>query len=129
MNRWYFWVLAPVMLISAWIIGALTDPPTLFGRVLAYTISATLVAATIGLANPYRFIWAIRFVAGAILFGYVSYVGIQFRGWLGGDAFSGQAGSGGASLRNSLLGLLIIGLPAARVAFRRSPRTESGPGK
>ena len=51
MKRWYFWVLAPVMLGAAWIIAVLTEPPTLVGSLLAYAIATTLVVATVALAN------------------------------------------------------------------------------
>src|SRR5262245_41460237 len=122
MKRWYFWVLAPVMLGSAVIIG-LNDPPTLTGRLVGYGISLTLVLATVGLANPIRFAWALRGVAAAILLGYVSYVVSEFVAVVHGKAIGWTGGRSEVSLRNALLGLLVFGVPAARYIFRERSRT------
>ena len=40
MNRWYFWVLAPVMLVTAVGLPFIVDPPTPSGRMVLDVFSA-----------------------------------------------------------------------------------------
>lgn len=63
MNRWYFWVLAPVMLGSAAIFAFLTRPPTPTGQMVAYSLAGILIVATLGLATPRKYWWPYRDVA------------------------------------------------------------------
>jgi hypothetical protein len=116
MKHWYFWVLAPVMLGSAAIVVA-NDAPTLTGRIIGYGIALTLILATVGLASPVRFAWALRGVAIAILLAYGSYVVSEFVAVVHGKAVGWSGGRGEVSLRNALLGLLVFGVPAARYIY------------
>ena len=116
MKRWYFWVLAPVMLGSAVII-VLNDAPTLTGKIIGYGIALTLVLATVGLASPVRSAWALRGVATAILLAYAFYVASEFVAVIHGKAVGWSGGRGEVSLRNALLGLLVFGIPAARYIY------------
>ena len=116
MKRWYFWVLAPVMLSSAFIIAA-SDAPTLTGKIIGYGIALTLILATAGLASPVRFSWALRGVAAAILLAYVFYVASEFVAVMHGRAVGWTGGRGEVSLRNAIIGLLIFGVPAARCLY------------
>ena len=117
MNRWYFWVLAPVMLASAIIIPVVAEPPSIFGRVLTYISSCTLVLATLGLANPRKFHWALRSVAAVVLFAIVSYFASEFMAWRSGKPLGVFGRRSSSSLRNASLLLLIAGLPALRYLF------------
>lgn len=116
MKRWYFWVLAPVMLGSAVII-ALNDAPTLTGQIIGYAVAGMLILATIGLADPTRFAWALRAVAASILLGYVSYFVSEAVAVMHGKAVGWSGTRGEVSLRNALLGLFVVGVPAARLLF------------
>jgi len=116
MKRWYFWVLAPLMLGSAAIM-VVNEAPTPTGRIIGYGIALTLILATVGLANPVRFTWAWRGVAVAILLAYVSYAVSEFVAVLHGKPVGWSGGRGEVSLRNALLGLFFFGVPAARYVF------------
>jgi hypothetical protein len=48
MNRWYFWVLAAVMLATGLALPFLARPPTWQGSVLLYVLCGVLVLATLG---------------------------------------------------------------------------------
>lgn len=116
MKRWYFWVLAPVMLGGA-VISALNDAPTLTGQIIGYAVAGTLVLATVGLADPARFGWALRGVAAAILLAYFSYFVSEVVAVMHGKAVGWSGGRGEVSLRNACLGLFVFGVPAARFLF------------
>jgi hypothetical protein len=116
MKHWYFWVLAPVMLGSAAIIAA-NEAPTRTGKIIGYGIALTLILATVGLANPVRFAWALRGVAVTILLAYMFYAASEFVAVLHGKPFGWSGGRGEVSLRNALLGLLFFGVPAARYVY------------
>ena len=88
MNRWYFWVLAPVML------------------------------ATLGLAKPRRFQWALRAVAGAILLGYLAYATHEAFAWWQGKPLGLLAPRAASNLVNALWGLAVFGLPSLYFLFR-----------
>jgi hypothetical protein len=81
MNRWYVWVLAPIMVATAIFIPGTVDPPLVVGVVVAYAFSLMLLLATLGLPNPRRFRWALRGVAAIILIGGVSYFLSELNDW------------------------------------------------
>jgi hypothetical protein len=114
MNRWYFWVLAPVMLASAVTIPLAADPPSLGGHVLAYAISVTLLLATLGLANPRRFHWAFRGVAAAIVAAGLAYFVSEVIDWRAGKPMGVLGRRSNSSLWNATLFLLVFALPALR---------------
>jgi hypothetical protein len=112
MKRWYSWVLAPVMLVTALTLPFTTDPPTWQGRVILYLFGGTLLLAALGLARPQRFQWALRAVAGAILLGYLAYAASEAVAWWRGKSFGLGAGPSATTLLNALWGLVVFGLPA-----------------
>jgi hypothetical protein len=118
MNRWYFWVLAPVMLATGLGLPFIVDPPRWQGRVILYVFCGTLVVATLGLARPRRFGWALRVVAGVILFSYVAYAGHEAIAWSQGKAFGFDAPRAASNLRNALWGLAVYGLPSLYFLLR-----------
>jgi hypothetical protein len=118
MNRWYFWVLAPVMLATGLGLPFLAEPPTWQGRVVLYLVSGTLVLATLGLARPRRFQWALRIVAGVILLAYVAYAAGQAIAWWQGKPFGFGAPLAISNLRNALWGLVVFGLPSLYFLLR-----------
>jgi hypothetical protein len=123
MNRWYFWVLAPVMLATAIGLPLITEPPTLTGRFVLYLFSATLICATVGLAAPRRFGWALQFVAGVVLFAYLAYASSEALAWWYGKPFGFGSSRGETNLLNALTGLVVFGLPS--IYFLLSGRTDT----
>ena len=118
MNRWYFWLLAPVMLATGLGLPFITEPPTWQGRVVLYVLCGTLVLATLGLARPRRFRWALRAVAGAILLAYVVYAASEALAWWQGKPFGLGARQAESNLRNALRGLMVFGLPSLYFLLR-----------
>ncbi len=51
MNRWFFWVLAPILLGTALGLPFWVEPPTRTGVVVTYVFCATLVFATNAMAQ------------------------------------------------------------------------------
>jgi hypothetical protein len=124
MNRWFFWVLAPVMLVTGLGLPFLAEPPTWHGRVVLDLVCGALVLATLGLARPRRFRWALRAVAGAILLTYVMYAASEAFAWWQGKPFGLGAQRAESNLRNALSGLVVFGLPSIYFVLRgRSGRS------
>jgi hypothetical protein len=124
MNRWFFWVLAPVMLATGLVLPFITEPPTWQGKVLLYLICGTLVFATLGLARPRRFRWALRAVAGVIVLVYVAYAASEALVWWQGKPFGPGAQRAESNLSNALWGLMTYGLPSLYFLLRgRSGRS------
>jgi uncharacterized iron-regulated membrane protein len=121
MNRWYFWVLAPVAIVSAIIIPLTAAPSSFGGQVAVWLMVATLLSGVIGLADVRRFGWALRIVAAIIVVAGVAYFVSELVAWRNGEptGFGGRRSS--RSLLNSVLFLLVFGLPAVRyLLFGRS---------
>jgi hypothetical protein len=124
MNRWFFWVLAPVMLTTGLVLPLITEPPTWQGRVLLYLLCGCLVLATLGLARPRRYQWSLRVVAGAILLVCVAYAASEAIAWWQGKPFGLGARPAEGSLFNALSGLVAYGLPSLYFLLRgRSGRS------
>jgi hypothetical protein len=118
MNRWYFWVLAPIMLATGLGLPIITEPTTWQGRVVLYLACGTLVLGTLGLARPRRFRWALRAVAGAILLVYVAYAASEAIAWWQGKSFGLGSQRAENNLRNALWGLVVFGLPSLSFLLR-----------
>ena len=67
MNRWYFWVLAPILLGLAGFCASVPHADTATAIAVQLALVAVPALATLGLANPIRFRWALRLVAGALV--------------------------------------------------------------
>ena len=117
MNRWYFWVLAPVFLATAFGLPLITDPPTTTGRIVLYAFSATLIFATLGLTAPRRFEWSLRLVALAVLSAYLACAATEIVAWWNGKPAAGVQRSG-TNLFNALKGLIVFGLPSLYFLLR-----------
>ena len=113
MNRWYFWVLAPIMIAGAVIIPLVGEPTTIAGHVLGYAVSAMLLLATLGLANSIRFHWALRAVAAGILMLGAAYFIVELRMWLDGAPIE-RGGRERPSLWSAVGFLVVFGYPAMR---------------
>jgi len=124
MNRWYFWVLAPVMLVTGLGLPLISEPPTWQGRVVLHLFCGTLVLATLGLARPRRFPWALRAVAGAILLAYVAYAVAEAIAWWHGKPFGFGARRSASNLHNALCGLVVFGFPSLLFLLRGRSGTK-----
>ena len=118
MNRWYFWVLAPIMLGTATGLPFIVEPPSWQGRLVTYVFCGMLVLATIGLAAPTRFRWAVKGVAATVLLAYLCYAGSEAMAWWAGKPFGFGSDRGRANLFNAVRGLLVFGIPAMYVLLR-----------
>ena len=67
MNRWYFWVLAPVLLAAAFFFLSRPRPPSVEGKVIICALSGMFILSAVGLADPVRLRWAWSAVATGIL--------------------------------------------------------------
>jgi hypothetical protein len=117
-NRWYFWVLAPIMPATATVLPLVVGPPSWQGQLVTYVFSGALVLATIALAAPTRFRWAVKGVAAVVLLAYVWYAGSEVVARWEGKASGFGSGRGRANLCNAVRGLLVFGVPAAYVLLR-----------
>jgi hypothetical protein len=114
MNRWYFWVLAPVMIAAAVIIPLAAEPPTVFGQLVTYIVSGALVFAVLGLADVSRHRWALRVVAAGVLLLGIGYFFAELQAWQSGKPFGLLGHKSERSLRNATFFMLLFGLPSLR---------------
>ncbi len=112
MKHWYFWVLAPIMLLTGIGLPFIVEPPTWQGYVVLYVFCGTLIIATVGLAAPRRFGWALKTVAAVVLLAYVSYAVTEAVAWWHGKPFGFGSARGQTNLFNALRGLIVFGLPS-----------------
>jgi hypothetical protein len=96
----------------------LAEPPTWQGSVVLYIVCSAMVLATLGLARPRRFRWALRAVAGAILLTYVMYAASEAFAWWQGKPFDLGGQRAESNLHNALSGLVAFGLPSIYFIFR-----------
>jgi hypothetical protein len=122
-NRWFFWVLAPVAVGGALIIAATAEPRGAVGRMVLTGVVSGLLLGTLGLANPVRFRWALKGVAALVVVAGLSYFGVEFAAWWAGKPVGQSGRRSSASLFNATLFLLVFGLPAVRLLL--SGRSES----
>ena len=129
---------------SSFIFRALAIPLLLFAVGMPFlvqrwtpfvtTLVAILVSAAIllflALSNPHRFRWAGRLLGGIIFVAYVAYAIDEW--FLSTQPFQLMESGAAASLRNALLGLVIIGIPAliyaitGRFSWRRRSSDSIG---
>lgn len=110
-SRFVFWALAPILVSAAIFLPLTIAPEGWLQTAVVYAMSAVCLALALGLANPTRFWWALRFVAAAVFFTYVAYFIYELLGVVRGEEplLSRRSGT---SLASASLGLLIIGYPS-----------------
>jgi hypothetical protein len=110
-SRFIFWTLAPVLVLFALMFPLLVvkwSPMVVAMVVVLDTIPLLLV---VGLYNPQRNEWALRMITGLVFTAYVAYLVIEIRS---GKPLLLTGSHGEESLRNALLGLLLIGWPCIK---------------
>jgi hypothetical protein len=78
---------------------------------LVVGLEAIALLLVIGLYNPRRNEWALRMITGLVFAGYVAYLVLEVRS---GRPLLLTGSSGEESLRNAVLGLLLIGWPCIK---------------
>jgi hypothetical protein len=96
----------------------LAEPPTWQGSAILYLVCGALVLATLGLARPRRFWWALRAVAGAILLVCMAYAASEAIAWWQGQPLGLGAQRAEGNLRNALWSLEVYGLPSLYFVLR-----------
>lgn len=108
-SRFIFWCLAPVLFLCGIGLPLMLDDWTPVKVMLTAAWSLGCFAAIFALYDTSRFPWAARAVTGIIFLAYLAYLIYEF-------AFSGKpfepTRRSEASPWNSVLGFIIIGLPA-----------------
>ena len=124
-SRFIFWCVAPVLAICAIGVPLLVDEWTPLKIVLSAAWALGCLAAILALYNARRYWLAARGVTGIIFLGYLAYVIDQVL--LSGKPIEPTRRSD-ASPWNSILGFIIIGLPALWYTLfgRFSPRRPEG---
>jgi len=110
-SRFIFWTLAPVLVLFALMFPLLVvkwSPMVVAMVVVLDTIPLLLV---VGLYNPQRNEWALRMITGLVFTAYVAYLVVEIRS---GKPLLITGSHGEESLRNALLGLLLIGWPCIK---------------
>jgi hypothetical protein len=115
MRPFYFAIFAPAMVLIGIGVGLGNDTSTGEGFFRAYVASALFVLTPLALADPRRFWWVLRIVAGLIFLACIVYVCREAIAWMAGKPFN--PGRGVPSLRNAIKALTVYGLPAAGHAF------------
>ena len=118
MRRWYFWVLAPIMLATAFGLSFIVEPPSWQGYVVLYVFCGTLILATVGLGAPRRFGWALRGVGATVLFAYVAYAVTEAVAWWNGKPFGFGSQRAQTNLFNAMRGLFVFGIPALYMVLK-----------
>jgi hypothetical protein len=112
------WTLVPVLVLFAISTPTLVRSWTVERAVLAGGMSAVALCYAATLIWPRRLRWGGRVVAGAVFATYVAYAVHEW--FFSGNTFRLAEPRSAASPRNSLLGLLIIGMPCLIYAIRGS---------
>ena len=112
MHRWFFWVLAPIMLVTALGLPFLVTPPTWQGQLVEYALCATLILATLGLADAARFRWALKCVAFAMLCAYTGYLVWEAWQWWNGKPFGFGSSRARSNLFNAIRGFIVFAVPS-----------------
>jgi hypothetical protein len=110
-SRFIFWALAPVLILGALVLSASVDyssPIRLSVVVFADSIALLLV---LGLHNPRRNQWALRCVTGLVFAAYMAYLVEEIRE---GKPLRLVGTRAQESLRNAILGLIVIGWPCIK---------------
>jgi len=101
----------------------IVEPPTWQGQLVLYGLSATLILATLGLANARRFRWALKWVAGAILCAYSAYLVSESWQWWNGKPFGFASSQARSNLFNALKGFVVFGIPSIVFLLTGKSRT------
>jgi hypothetical protein len=110
-SRFIFWALAPVLILGAAVFSVSVDYSSPIRVALVIFLDSLAVLLALGLYSPRRNEWALRLVTGLVFVAYVGYLVEEIRE---GKPLHLTGGRGEQSLRNAILGLILIGWPCIK---------------
>ena len=113
-SRFVFWTLAPILVLFALSFPFLIVEWSRRVVALVIVLDAIALLLAIGLYNPQRNEWALRMITGLVFTAYLAYLAAEVRA---GKPLLLTGSRGEESLRNALLGLLLIGWPCIKFTF------------
>ena len=114
-SRFIFWALAPFLLLFAIVLPLTIVDWNQKRVVLVALLDLLAVLLAFGLYNPRPNEWALRMVTGLVFVGYASYVVLEL---YAGAPLKLAGTRGEVSLRNALLGLLVLGWPCIKFTLQ-----------
>jgi hypothetical protein len=123
MKRWFFWILAPILLAMGLGLPFIVVPPNWLGCLVLYVFCGTLVLATLALSAPIRFRWAVKGVAAVVLLTYLAYAVTEIIAWRHGKPFD-FGGRAQCNLLNALQGLVVFGVPSVYLLLTGRSRSS-----
>ena len=119
----FFWSLAPFLVLFLVVMAIVPEKNTPEKIVILCAVETAALSLLLGLWNPDRFWWAWRVLGAIVFLAYVAYVFAM--------AIEGRVGAGRRSepsLINSVLGLIVFGLPGLWFAiFGRLTWSQESP--
>ena len=115
-SRFIFWTLAPILVLFALSFPFLVVEWSHLVVALVAVIDAIALLLAVGLYNPQRNEWALRMITGLVFTAYVAYLVVEVRS---GRPLLLTGSKREESLRNALLGLLLIGWPCIKFTLTR----------
>jgi hypothetical protein len=113
-SRFIFWSLGPILVLFALSFPFLIVTWSGTTVAIVVVLDAVALLLAIGLYNPRRNEWALRMITGLVFVAYLAYVVAEVRA---GKPLLLTGSHGEESLRNALLGLVLIGWPCIKFTF------------
>jgi len=110
-SRFIFWTLAPILVLFAFSFPFLIVEWSPMVIALVVVLDAIALLLAVGLYNPQRNECALRMITGLVFTAYLAYLVVEIRS---GKPLLLTGSHGEESLRNALLGLLLIGWPCIK---------------
>ena len=114
-SRFAFWVLTPLLLLSAVVLSSSVDYSSPARLAVVVLVDLFLLFLILGLYNTRRNEWALRCVTGSIFLAYVTYWAEEIRE---GKLFPFSRDGGVDSVLAATAGLILIGWPCFKFIFR-----------
>src|SRR5215813_1061435 len=110
-SRFIFWALAPVLILFAIVMPLIVQKWTPVSITAVALLDSCALLLAFGLYNPSKNEWALRCVTGIVFVAYLAYLVEEIRE---GKPLRLWGTQGEESLRNALLGLILIGWPCIK---------------
>jgi hypothetical protein len=110
-SRFIFWTLAPALILGVAVLSVSVDYSSPIRVALVIFLDSLAILLALGLYSPRRNEWALRLVTGLVFVAYVVYLVEEVRE---GKPLSLAGNRGEESLRNAMLGLILIGWPCIK---------------
>jgi hypothetical protein len=110
-SRFIFWTLTPILVLFALMLPLLVVKWSPMAVAMVAVVDTIPLLLAVGLYNPQRNEWALRMITGLVFTACVAYLVVEIRS---GKPLLLTGSHGEESLRNALLGLLLIGWPCIK---------------